>query len=237
VPATGGPLGQRRAIQDFGFDRWDDKSAILRWTAPENIQVVSGHALAPEPGDQVIGASDLGPILVAGRREGQAFVALGFDPRDSDLVLRVAWPLFVLNTINHFIEEDTGYISSFRTGEVWQIPVAGSGEMGVVTEPDGSQHAVALKAGRAAYAGMFAGFYSVAVAGSERPPIRFAANLSDLDESQITPQKALNLGPRVAGFAQGFEARARYQIWGYLVAAVLLLSAVEWLTYHRRLTV
>src|SRR5690606_26979676 len=105
VPASGGPVGHRRAIEDFGFDRWDEKSGILRWIAPENIQVTRGHALAPGPRDQVVGASVLGPILVSGRRDGQHFVALGFDPRDSDLVLRVAWPLFILNTIHHFAEE------------------------------------------------------------------------------------------------------------------------------------
>jgi hypothetical protein len=237
VPAEGGPVGHRRAITEFGFDRWDEKSPLLRWTAPENIQVMTGHALAPEPGDQVIGASELGPILVAGRRAGQSFVALGFDPRDSDLVLRVAWPLFVLNTINHFVEEDTGYISSFRTGEVWQIPVPGASELATITEPDGSRHTVAIKEGRAAYAGVFAGFYQVTTEGSERPPLRFAANLSDLDESQIAPAKTLELGQRAAVAAEGFEARARYQIWGYLVVAVLALSAIEWLTYHRRLTV
>jgi Ca-activated chloride channel homolog len=237
VPATGGPVGHRREIQDFGFDRWDDKSPLLRWIAPENIQVTSGHALAPEPRDQIVGSSELGPILVAGRRNSQPFVALGFDPRHSDLVLRVAWPLFVLNTINHFVEEDTGYISSFRTGDVWQVPAPGPGELGWITEPDGARYKVAIKEGRAAYAGIHAGFYQLAIDGSDQAPTRFAANLSDLDESQIAPVAKLGLGGSEAGEAQGFSARARHQIWGYLVLAVLLISALEWVTYHRRVTV
>lgn len=237
VPAEGGPVGHRREIADFGFDRWDEKSGILRWIAPENIQVTAGHALAPEPRDQVVGASELGPILVAGRRNGQPFVALGFDPRNSDLVLRVAWPLFVLNAINHFVEEDTGYISSFRTGDVWQVPAPGPGELGWVTEPDGSRHRVAIKEGRAAYAGIFAGFYELVVDGSDRPPARFAANLSDLDESRITPSEKLELGSAQAEEAQGFSSRARQQIWGYLLLIVIAVSALEWLAYHRRVTV
>jgi Ca-activated chloride channel homolog len=237
VPASGGPVAHRREIRDFGFDRWDEKSAILRWTAPENIQVLTGHALAPEPRDVVVGASELGPILVAGRRSGQPFVALGFDPRRSDLVLRVAWPLFVLNTINYFVEEDTGYISSFRTGDVWQVPAPSDGSLGWIMEPGGLRHRVAIKEGRAAYAGVQAGFYELAVDGSDRPPTRFAANLSDLDESQIAPLVKLGLGGVDAGEAKGFSSRARHQIWGYLLLAVLLVSAVEWLTYHRRVTV
>jgi Ca-activated chloride channel homolog len=237
VPATGGPVSHRGEIADFGFDRWDEKSSILRWVAPENIQVTTGHALAPEPRDQVVGASELGPILVAGRRNGQPFVALGFDPRQSDLVLRVAWPLFVLNSINYFVEEDTGYISSFRTGDVWQVPAPGPGELGWVTEPDGSRHRVAIKEGRAAYAGIFAGFYELVVDGTDRPPARFAANLSDLDESRIAPAEKLELGGAQAEAAQGFSKRARQQIWGYLLLAVIAVSALEWLSYHRRVTV
>lgn len=237
VPASGGPVGHRRAIEDFGFDRWDEKSGILRWIAPENIQVTRGHALTPGPRDQVVGASVLGPILVSGRRDGQHFVALGFDPRDSDLVLRVAWPLFILNTIHHFAEEETGYISSFRTGELWQLPAPGAAGLGWVTEPDASRHRVAIKDGRAAYAGARAGFYELAVDGAEDPPIRFAANLSDLDESQIAPQSELELGGAEAGAVSGFSARSRYQLWGYLLLAVLGVSAIEWLTYHRRVTV
>ena len=49
--------------------------------------------------------------------------------------------------------------------------------------------------------------------------------------------QTLSLAAVAAGPAHGFQARARLQLWGYLVIVVMLLSAVEWLTYHRRLTV
>ncbi|HEU4578143.1 MAG TPA: VWA domain-containing protein [Polyangiaceae bacterium] len=236
-PAAGGPVELGRTIEDFGFDRWDEKSPILRWTAPENVQVRSGHALVPQARDQVLGASEQGPILVSGRRGNQAFVALGFDPRQSDLVLRVTWPLFLLNTINHFVEEDTGYVSSFRTGDVWQIPVAGDVQLAWLTEPDGTRSRLAVKEGKATHLGLHAGFYELTPDGEGHAPLRFAANLADPDESRIAPQTTLELGGTKAGEAHGFEARARHQIWGYLVIAVLLLSAVEWFTYHRRITV
>src|SRR5688572_13061205 len=157
-PAQGSPVPLGKRIEMFGFDTWDKKSPIVRWTALGDIQVAHGNTFKPEQGDRVVGASDLGPILVAGRRAGRKFVALGFDPRNSDFVLRVAWPLFVLNTINDFVEEDTGYVSSYRTGDVWQIPVHAPGDLGWVTEPGGARHRVAIKEGRAAYAGMHAGF-------------------------------------------------------------------------------
>jgi len=55
---------------------------------------------------------------VAGERGGYKFVALGFDPAESDLPLRTAWPLFLLDTINWFDDEDASYLSSFRTASL-----------------------------------------------------------------------------------------------------------------------
>jgi hypothetical protein len=237
VPEQGGPVQLGRTIHDFGFDHWDEKSPVLRWTAPENVQVSTGHTIVPGLGDRVLGASDLGPILVAGQREHQNFIALGFDPRQSDLVLRVTWPLFVLNAINHFVEEDTGYISSFQTGELWQIPVSGEGGLAWLRQPDGVRTRVAIRNGKVEHLGLLAGFYELSVDQSSRPVQRFAANLADADESRIAPHPTLQVGNASAGVAEGFETRARHQIWGYLVIAVLLASGVEWITYHRRLTV
>ncbi|MET0410288.1 MAG: VWA domain-containing protein [Polyangiaceae bacterium] len=236
----GGPLAHSKAIEQFGFDSWDRKSPILGWIAPENIQVMKGHALKPEPGDKVIGSSEQGAILVAGSRAGQSFVALGFDPRDSDMVLRVAWPLFVLNTINAVIEEDTRYISSYRTGEVWNVAVPADSEAAWVTPPGGARQRVAAKDGWIAYPGLAAGFHQVvplAPGGAEAAPFAVAGNLSDPEESRIAPVPTLALGQLSAAAPQGFDPRANQPLWVYLLLAALGLSAIEWVTYHRRVTV
>jgi hypothetical protein len=237
-PEDGSPVKVGRAIKDFGFDTWDKKSPILRFLALGDVQVADGHAFVPASGDHVLGASDQGPILVSGSRAGHQFVALGFDPRNSDLVLRIAWPLFVLNSINAFVEEDTGYVSSFRTGEVWRIPVPSSADSATVIDPRGARHTVPVKEGRAIYLGEEAGFYKlVAGSGSEATTTEFAANLSDLAESSIMPVSELALGKsRAAKVAFGAPGSKR-ELWVYLLAAVLALSVIEWITYHRRVTV
>ncbi len=238
-PPDGGiPLKLGAAISDFGFDTWDKKSSILRFLALGDVQVASGHALVATAADRVLGASDQGPILVSGARSGHPFVALGFDPRNSDLVLRVAWPLFVLNSINAFVEEDTGYVSSFRTGEVWRIPVPGSADSATVIDPHGEHHTVPVKEGRAVYLGEEAGFYKLSAgSGSDATLSEFAANLSDLDESRITPVTTLALGNQKAAAVSIGAPGAKRELWVYLLAAVVALSVVEWLTYHRRITV
>jgi hypothetical protein len=239
-PAEGAPVPLDRELDDvFGFDEWDAKSPLLRWMAMGDIQVAQGHTLRPGPEDHVVGASERGPILVSGARGGRRFVQLGFDPRRSDLVLRVAWPLFVLNVIDQFVQEDASYISSYRTGEVWRIPTPTSSSVAELRDPAGRTRPVPVQHGRAVYFGDQAGFYELVVAGEHEPARSgFAANLVDLEESQIEPSQELGLGapaaepPRVA-----VTAWARRPVWIYLIVAAVLVSLLEWLTYHRRVTV
>ena len=238
-PAEGAPVGRKKKIEGFGFDVWDRKSPVLRWMAMGDIQVAQGYALEPEPDDRVIGASARGPILVSGRRSGKKFVALGFDPRESDFVLRVAWPLFVLNTINDFVEEDTSYISSYRTGDVWHVPAPSGAEAATLVDPAGRERKVPVKEGRAVYLGDQAGFYKLRAASeqAENGETMFAANLADPKESHIEPVKELKLGSKEAGALGSFVPGVRRELWLYLLIAVLIVSAIEWLTYHRRVTV
>jgi hypothetical protein len=236
-PAEGSPVPLGAAIEDFGFDTWERKSPVLRFMSMGDIQVSKGHAFKPASGDKVLGSSDHGPILVSGARAGHRFIALGFDPRDSDFVLRIGWPLFVLNTINAFIEEDTGYVSSFRTGDVWHIAVPGSLSTVSLLEPGGAKHAVPVSDGRAVFRGELAGFYKLSGGADDAPLGEFAANLSDVEESRIAPQKELVLAGKKASAVSASTVSLNRDLWIYLLLAVIGVSLVEWITYHRRVTV
>ena len=234
-PAQGSPVEVGKSIDMFGFDTWDKKSPLLRWMELGDIQVAKGFAFKPDKEQKVVGASELGPIMVSGSRSGQRYVALSFDPRESDFVLRVGWPLFILNTVNAFVEEDSSYISSFRTGEVWRVPAPSTTDVATLTEPGGKRRSVPVKEGRAFYLGEHAGFYQLEA--PDAPPIRFAANLSDMEESHIAPAASLEIGKKKAGSLGEFKVGVRREIWLYLLLAVIGVSLVEWLTYHRRWTV
>ena len=64
-------------------------------------------------------------------------VALLFDVRRSDLPLRVAWPLLLLNSIDFFVQEDAGYVSSYETGETWYVPAPAGAEVATLITPAG----------------------------------------------------------------------------------------------------
>jgi hypothetical protein len=221
----------------LGFDELDEKSPLLRYTALSDVNIGRGHVLTGTKEDKVVARSYKGPLLLQGRRAGVKFVALGFDIRESDFPLRVAWPLFLLNTINDFVEEDVSYISSFRTGSVWSIPVSSAAETALLEAPDGSKHQVPIKDGRAVFLGQQAGFYTVSTGTNAEEKSMFAANLSDVAESSIAPVPELKVDGKAAGPVGEFKIGVRREMWVYLLIAVLLVTTFEWLTYHRRVTV
>jgi Ca-activated chloride channel homolog len=232
----GAPVRVAGELLRPGFDKIERRHPAVRFLALDDVNIAAGHKLVPESGDKVVGAADGGasPILVAGERNGSKFVALGFDVRDSDLPLRVAWPLFVLDCIDWFTDEDTQYLSSLRTGDVWRLPVSALAAEARLRRPDGSLQSVPVHEGRAVLVGEQAGFYELTADGQTS---RFAANLLDAAESAIAPQERLVVGANEAGRVAAFRVGVRREVWMYLVLAAALLSAIEWATYHRRVTV
>ncbi len=223
----------------LGFDEIDDKHPMMRYLSLGDVNVAAAHALEGGEGDKAVGKSFEGALLLTGRRQGQKYVALGFDIRNSDLPLRIAWPLLLLNSINFFLDEDVDYISSFRTGEVWSIPTDAAAKVGRITLPDGQEQTVPIKDGRAVFLGQQAGFYKLTTGEGDGAgdSVMFAANLSDRNESAIAPVSELSVGEHKGGEIAGFDIRVRRDIWVYLLAAVVLVTALEWLSYHRRVTV
>lgn len=237
APEAGAPLKRGKALTGYVFDRWDEKSPFLRWLELNDVQTTRGFTLVAERGDQVLGASDAGPVLVSGRRGARRFLQLGFDPGDSDFVVRVSWPLFILDVIDTFVSEDTGYVSSYRTGDVGYVPVPSGAESATLVDPAGARRVVPVRQGRAVVVAERAGFYEIETgAPGDGARSGFAVNLLDPDESRIEPPTELAL----AGITRGLPpvaAGLRREIWVYLLVAALGLALAEWLSYHRRWTV
>jgi len=226
-------------LVNVGFDTIDKKSPLLKWTAIDDVYIGRAHKLVPRPGDKVIGASEKGALLVSGRRDDGRFVALGFDARDSDLVLRIAWPLFILNVLTDFVAEDASYLSSFRTGEVWHVPVPTLSDEVWLSGPSSAEpRRVPVQDGRAVYLGLEAGFYTLeAGPKGAADKSEFAANLADPEESAIEPKKTITVDGQEAGPVSGFHVGVRSEWWVVLLLLALALTTIEWATYHRRITV
>jgi len=67
--------------------------------------------------------------------------------------------------------------------------------------------------------------------------LELAANLASATESDITPSKTLTLGGKKLEEPESFSITHSQKLWLYLILLAGGLIVVEWVTYHRRITV
>ncbi|MEX1363704.1 MAG: VWA domain-containing protein, partial [Nannocystaceae bacterium] len=99
---------------------------VLRNVVLKDVNLGRGTTFEVEAGDQVLVRSIGEPIAVL--REGEhATVALGFDPRQSDLPMRAAFPMLVDNLIRYFEQREPGFVASVPVGAHRELALADLG--------------------------------------------------------------------------------------------------------------
>ncbi len=206
---------------------------LLRWVTLRDLNISSSKTFTLEAGDDPVASSFGQPIIAARDREGRRTVAIGFDVRNSDFPLRVAFPVFLLNVIDYFADDDTELMRTFPTGETWSIPVDYGIDSAQVVTPDGARLPAAVHHGAALFYGETPGFYELI---TDQGTTVVAANLADPQESDIQPRSIELADADVADDISDLLFDRR-QLWILLLAIALVLLFVEWLTYNRRWTV
>lgn len=228
----------------------DTAHPALRWVSLTDVNMSKSSAFALQPGDRAL-ASMFKQVVVVAREEStrgglRRSLALGFDLRQSDLPLRVAFPLLLMNTLDWFAGEVDEDLGSRRTGQIWRIPLPRVGQRGARSAPalltsanlllpDGELLTTPVSEGYALLYGQRVGFYELS--RPEGVPQRFAANLSDPTESAAILRPELRAGDTTLRAPEAGERALRRVLWPYLLLAVLLLITLEWWSYQRRWTV
>jgi hypothetical protein len=228
------PFEVKGLVERPFFDQLERQHPLLAFTALRDVNVGEALEVELQDGDRVVAGDERVPLIVTGTRNDHRMVSINFDLRKSDLPLRVAWPLLLLNSIDYFVSEDTAYVSSYRTGDTWHIPVPAGESAATIVAPDGTEREVPIVEGRAIYAGTRAGFYTVRAGEHEDV---FAANLGPGEEARIEPVEVLEVSGMRAQEPTAGRAGVRRELWIYLVLLALGILVVEWFTYHRRWTV
>jgi von Willebrand factor type A domain/Aerotolerance regulator N-terminal len=257
----GSPVQVGAEIASPGFDKVMRNHPVTRFLALDDVNIAKGHKLTPRKDDKVLGASSEGALLIAGERDGKRFVALGFDPRDSDLPMRTAWPLFLINVLQSVTDDEATQVSGYRNGQIVNLPAPLGVSSATLTDPQGVTSQLAVVGGRVLAQTERSGIYHLgfgtptvtslptAVASSPNPvasttlgasssdKIMFASNVLDRGESTDAPKSAITVGGRAAEAVSVGKIGVERTLWVYLLLAVCLISVFEWISYHRRVTV
>ncbi len=233
---------------------------VMRWItlSDVNFDRASVFALDPARGDVAL-ARSVRDVVAVGRRDGgRKIAAFGFalpgPGREdaTDLPLRVAFPLLLVNTLDWFAGDDADLITTYVTGVRQRVPLDGvAGEVAAtVIGPGGAASPAPVADGVATFYAQQTGFHTLEV---RRPPsgapgaaasadaalasFDLAANLASAVESDIGPSADLTLGGKALGRPEAFAITRSRKLWIYLLVLALLIMTVEWVTYHRRITV
>jgi hypothetical protein len=240
----------------------DSTHPLMQWIEMGNVELAEGTPLEVPPGGQTLvdaqwigadNASHDGSVFAIAPREGFEDLVMGFvfiDERvgqdgQSDKYIGTNWPLrasfpvFVLNLLHYF---GTGGTASGGATVKPGVPVPLEspipGQPLQVRIPGGETVALEeTRPGKYVFtATSKLGIYEVRSAG--KTGRRFAVNLFDGPESDIrvSPEIKIGRGEAVESPTSGWET-ARRELWKWLLLAGLVVLAVEWYVYNRRVWV
>jgi Ca-activated chloride channel family protein len=174
----------------------------------------------------VSGSND--PLIWAGDDGRRRVVMIGFDLAQSDLPLKVEFPILLANSVAWLAGRDSLTTeSAVRAGQ--PVTLHTSSPAVTVTTPAGDTREVASRDGSVIFADTLrAGAYEV----KDAPP--FAASLLSESESDTTPRDSIKTrAGEVSGQAASFYSEREF--WRWVALAALTVLTIEWWVYHRRI--
>ena len=198
----------------------------------QNVSILHAAALTlPQPHDGWTFSAPLRSfdhaLLIAGERKQQRIAALAFDVLESDLPLRVAFPLLMNNTLHWLAGEQSGMQQSAQTGET--ITLTESQRIAatpIILESEAPPKSDTTRF----FQPTRNGYYALSDGETTRwlAMNTFSADESDLRKSGgTTPSSAPTVAP--GRFSD-------WTLWRWLAFAAFSLLVAEWWLFHRRKT-
>lgn len=175
-------------------------------------------------------ASGNDALAWAGDDGRRRIVMIGFDLAKSDLPLKVEFPILLANSITWLSGRDSD--ASERVVRAGQPAIIRtSATSATITTPNGETSEAAASDAIISFADTLrVGTYEVSGGAW------FAVTLASESESNIMPRDSIKTrAGEVTGQAEEFSSER--DIWRWVALAVLVLLMIEWLVYHRRITV
>ena len=211
---------------------------LMSWIGGmRDVNILSAQRLDLDSQDQVIaGAIGGSGMIVTRETPSQRLLAIAFPFEASDFPLRVGFPVFILNVIDWFTQESAGLLESFNTGETWMVSIDNREITSLdVTLPNQTHRVAQAYNGTAVFYGEQVGFHTLHFENSN---YEIAGNLTNRNESQITPATSLRLAGVEADLTfTETPPVSTYDPWIWLLLAAFAILILEWWTWNRRITV
>lgn len=226
------PVQKTGIVESPTVADYDRKNPVTRFAPWNDVRFAQSTAVKVLSWGTPVVEAERTPLMVAGEKNGRRVVWCGFDLRETDLTLRVAFPIFVTNAVQWLASgrsaSDDG--AARRAGDVVQLNPPPQTKTLTITGPDKATRTIAIGNLPALYDG--ADRVGVYTASSDNWKQTFAVSLLNRTESDLQPRDALQVGEtgKVGGESR---ARSNRELWGYIALLALGLLGLEWWIYHR----
>ncbi len=220
----------------------DTSHPVMRLVNLQNVTILRGNALeAPKESSgwkfEVPMRSFDQPLMLIGARHStnseQRVAALGFDLAQSDLPLRIAFPILIANTINWLSGESAPPPALLRAGEtlplaanqtVWTKPQTEMGS-GLAAPPNELAHGF--------FQPLHQGYYLL-----DQPTGQtwIAVNTFSEEESNLWAHSKAAPAANPQPVLRRWTPLTHWAPWQLLALAAIVLSCMEWWFFHRRQT-
>jgi Ca-activated chloride channel family protein len=233
-PPAGSSLAGGAAVGIGRVRASDAGDPLLANVSLQDVHVARSQDLSATAFGRALITSLQTPLVLV-RDEPFRQALFGFDLHDSDLPLRIGFPILIQNMSEWMLPPSVPSRSFAPDEPVTIVPEAGAATV-MVVKPDGSRRSLATGALATIGDTDLTGVYTVEqfVAGAV---VRswFAVNLLSDRTSQLTPLDRLTLPPtRSTALAQPTH-RGQIEIWPWIALAALAIVVAEWLAFHRGL--
>jgi Ca-activated chloride channel family protein len=213
----------------------NERHPVTRHASFEEIAIADALTVSLRPWGQVLVEGDSTPLVVCGQRAKRRVVYVGFSFERSNLPLRAAFPILIQNCLAWLGGEAESITNrSVRTGDTVRLPHVAGADSVTVKAPGGAVRKTQLEGRSAVFDGTDkAGLYRARYAEQE-DEYAFVANLLSRPESDLAPRANVSIGGRRLAGGEAL-VRANREIWRHLAVLALLILAVEWYAYHRRI--
>jgi Ca-activated chloride channel homolog len=217
--------GQRERPEITSVERSHPVNSFLSYS-DLHIENIARREVAPWLKPIVTAGND--PVIWAGDDGHRRVVLIGFDLAQSDLPLKVEFPILLANSLSWLAGRDaTSTERAIRSGQPAMLQTAAPSA--IITTPAGDIREVAARDGSVVFADTLrAGRYEI---NGGAP---FGVSLLSEAESNTTPRDTIETrAGEVSGQPETFHSER--EAWRWMALFALAVLMIEWWAYNRRI--
>ncbi len=224
------PVVPLQPVQNSVVVDWHHTHPIMRYVDLASVRLSKATPVLPKPGTETLMEVNEGAVMVSLQKTDRRWLLITFDITSSDLPLRVAFPVMMLNALRWLTAPlESGERGLVPSGGLAVIPVPSDHQKIHLRLPDGRIAELSVQDQATPFEDTLqTGIYRCTETGYQ-----FAVNLAQREETDLAVNHYTSQAPPAAASGTR-KVLARREWWQWLAGLLLAVLALEWIMYHRR---